>query len=123
MVATIFDKPPPASAVLEPVYRLLDRDISAVSSPVLVRTIQTLLRLSEAATASGSAWREPFVSANEGGEVVLEWWNGARKLTLYFAPKGSDYLKSWGDDTEAEMQDGAVYGDGTLTELWQWLTA
>lgn len=64
-------------------------------------------------------WREPHVSL-DGEAVILEWWCGAKKLTVYVQERSAEYVKVWGANIQDEMEEGE------LTEylsLWTWLTA
>lgn len=65
-------------------------------------------------------WQSPYISASENGEIVLEWWNGVRKLTIYVGPERSTYLKSWGPHVVDEMVDG-VLEENWDPLLWSWL--
>lgn len=68
-------------------------------------------------------WIAPHVSASSDGEVVLEWWNKDRKLTLYVSAGVIEFIKVWGANIASEMEDGMF----TLTDedyfevLWDWL--
>lgn len=69
------------------------------------------------------AWQDPHISANEEGDVVLEWWHNTHKLTLYLAGSGSkaEYIKVWGMDIFSEMEDGAIASPSEFEPLWAWL--
>jgi hypothetical protein len=67
-------------------------------------------------------WWDPHVSLDEDGNVVFEWWNAERKLTLYVSPNVTEFVSSWGPDIDNNMDAGALSG-GQLLGLWQWLTA
>ena len=43
-------------------------------------------------------WRSPNVTAGPQGEVVFEWWNDAKKLTIYVSDKSVEYIQVWGPD-------------------------
>lgn len=66
-------------------------------------------------------WQAPHISSSEDGEVVFEWWNGNRKLTIYAGPQELTYLKSWGPHVVHDMEDGALPEDG-ICSLWTWLS-
>lgn len=78
-------------------------------------------QLLEDAFHSVRVWQRPLLSASEDGEVTFEWWNGARKLTLYVGPHHATYVKSWGPRLLDEMEDGEV-GEVTVSSLWTWLS-
>lgn len=67
-------------------------------------------------------WKLPHVSANENGEVLLEWWKSEKKLTLFVREDGIDYLRAWGSDIEHEMTDGELSEDA-FPGLWSWLSS
>lgn len=65
-------------------------------------------------------WQAPHISANEDGEIVFEWWNGNRKLTIYVGPRQLMYIKSWGPHVVLDMED-AVLLDNDIPAMWGWL--
>ncbi len=48
----------------------------------------------------------PNVTANVEDEIVFEWRNGARRISVYVTPTSVEYVKSWGMDVYSEMADG-----------------
>ncbi len=73
-------------------------------------------------TVATVGWQSPLISASEDGEIVFEWWNGIRKLTIYVGADQSTFLKSWGPNIVDEMEDG-VLTQTWDTSLWRWLLA
>jgi hypothetical protein len=72
------------------------------------------------ATRLGS-WSSPHITLSETGEIVFEWWQNDKKITLYFGPNDPEYIKVWGTNMDTEMESGILtYGWG-LTALWLWL--
>jgi hypothetical protein len=53
-------------------------------------------------------------------ECCLEWWRGARKVTFYVGAEKADYIRVWGPDVHAQMDDGAVTPE-ILPWLHRWL--
>lgn len=68
-------------------------------------------------------WIAPHVSASPDGEVVLEWWNKDRKLTLYISTGIIEYIKVWGANIASEMEDGtfSLSEEDHFEALWDWL--
>lgn len=66
-------------------------------------------------------WASPHITCSELGEIVCEWWKGEHKLTIYFGNDGAEFIKVWGTDIEAEMEDGELTAGWGLTSLWLWL--
>jgi hypothetical protein len=65
-------------------------------------------------------WQSPYISASEDGEIIFEWWNGVRKLTIYVGAEQSTFLKSWGPHIVDEMEDG-ILPQSWDPALWVWL--
>jgi hypothetical protein len=65
-------------------------------------------------------WQSPYISASEDGEIVFEWWNGVRKLTIYVGAEQSTFLKSWGPHIVEDMEDGVLTQTWDRS-LWVWL--
>lgn len=63
---------------------------------------------------------QPHVTASVDGDVVLEWWVGSHKLTIYVSAERVDYVKVWGPDVDTEMVDGELKL-ADLPRLWTWL--
>lgn len=68
-----------------------------------------------------ASWEEPHRSDSPWGEVVFEWWQGDKKLTVYFGRDVIEYIKVWGDDIDEEMDDGTLDDLSDFDELWRWL--
>jgi hypothetical protein len=85
----------------------------------VARAIQWTIALYD--EAKGETWIAPHATASANGEAVLEWWNGQKKLTLYFSEEGVEYIKSWGVDIFAEMEDGNADTSEARSLLWKWL--
>lgn len=71
--------------------------------------------------AAGYRWAQPHVSANEDGNVVFEWWNGEKKLTVYVRAACVTFIKVWGVNIDTEMEDGRITSSG-FAPLWTWLS-
>lgn len=71
-------------------------------------------------TNETTGWQAPHISASEDGEIVFEWWNGSRKVTIYVGDEQSSFLKSWGPHVVDEMSDGLLV-ENWDPGLWVWL--
>jgi hypothetical protein len=69
----------------------------------------------------GALWLAPHVTSSAEGEVVFEWWNDPKKLTVYCTAEDASYLKSWGPDMITEMQEGDAATPEAREQLWSWL--
>jgi hypothetical protein len=72
-------------------------------------------------TSSGQKWLDPNVTANGEGEVVFEWWQGSKKLTIYIGDQSAEYIKVWGPDINTNMDDGQADSPDMHGSLWKWL--
>src|ERR1700752_2379665 len=50
-------------------------------------------------------WEEPHITASADGEVVFEWWNGSKGLSVYVSETDVSYIKDWGVNIQDEMED------------------
>ncbi len=98
---------------------------SAAPRPdAVIQAMLALPVLFNAATSSGHSWMNPHVSVNEDGNVVLEWWLQAKKLTVYVSSREMSYVRVWGDDIDNEMDDGRFQSvPANFIELWNWINA
>lgn len=68
--------------------------------------------------------RNPNITANSEGDVVLEWWCNNKKLTLYVSSEETTYIKVAGEKIE-DMEDGTLMtaqNNTQLSSLLSWLT-
>ena len=68
-------------------------------------------------------WIQPHISASENGDITFEWWNGPRKLTLYFGDDGVEVIRVWGIDIDNDMEHLHLRSTDDLAPLWAWLYA
>lgn len=69
----------------------------------------------------GRPWIQPNVVADADGNVVFEWWNGKKKLTVYIGENSAEYVQVWGIDIHSEMADGDAEPVSSRRTLWLWL--
>lgn len=97
---------------------------STKPNPAAIQRAMTMLEgFYRTASVAGGApyqWVAPHISASEDGEVVMEWWSGAHKLTVYVGETSAQYLKVWGTNITTQMADGAIEGN-QFQGLWLWL--
>lgn len=66
-------------------------------------------------------WISPNVTVGPEGEVVFEWWNEQKKLTIYVSGDNAEYVQVWGPDIYADMSDGNAEPIDVCKALWMWL--
>lgn len=66
-------------------------------------------------------WMRPNITTGSEGEVVFEWWQGAKKLTVYVSSQAVEYVQVWGIDIYEDMSDGNAEPVETCMKLWAWL--
>ncbi len=96
---------------------------AAAPNPSAVRhALSWIEDLYEDTLTTGRGWISPHVVADAHGNVVLEWWEDRKKLTIYVHTKTVEYVKVWGPDIFSDMEDGEVEGAEDRRTLWNWLT-
>lgn len=91
---------------------------AAPDSEAVTRAMTVADALVSQANSTGFAWISPLVGSNEGGDISLEWWKGDRKLTLYIGRDATEFVLSWGEDIESEMEAGELER-GKFQALWK----
>lgn len=82
------------------------------------RRIVALLK--SRAIGEGS-WTPPNCTVSPDGEIVLEWWTGCRKATVYVTERSAEFVKVWGSDPGSEMEEGTLDSAESVWRLWDWL--
>lgn len=99
-----------------------DYDSLYSSSPKTIETAERLIeKLHSVALMNNLWWYDPLLNISFDNEIVLEWWNQGKKITIYVSEKVIDYIKVWGADIDNEMEDGSISLNEDLTDLWQWI--
>ena len=94
----------------------------APTEALMAEARETLALLHAGSMARGLHWDEPHIGVNERGQITMEWWKDERSLTVFVRAKDrADYLKAWGKDIEAEMEDGELNRLSDFTALIRWL--
>lgn len=96
------------------------RNAIAVNSKTVDLGMTLVNQIYETTLEMGMDWYQPNVTASAHGEAVLEWWNRQKKLTIYISSEQTDYVKIWGADIDAEMEDG-ILTSLKVAELITWL--
>lgn len=78
--------------------------------------------LYQAVSTEPHRWAEPHITASESGEIVLEWWHGRRKVTLYISDSSVEYIKVGSIDID-EMESGPLSSPRDFIAVWAWLHA
>ena len=97
-------------------------DAAAPSPEAIRHALSWIEDLYEDTLTLDRRWIAPHVVADADGNVVLEWWEGRKKLTIYVHPDTVEYIKVWGPDIFSDMEDGEVEGTEDHRALWRWLT-
>ena len=100
-----------------------DRGGSLAPRPAAVANAAARLPEICAVAVKVGPWIQPHISASETGDITFEWWNGPRKLTLYFDDQGVDLIRVWGIDIDDEMQHLRMKSTADLATSWAWLYA
>lgn len=63
----------------------------------------------------------PRISATPESEVVLEWWCGGRKVSIYFGSETATLMRIWGPNITTEMEESDPYLMTEAVDAWKWL--
>lgn len=105
----------------------LVRRLQEITDPAETRRILGQLALwSRDAKADKLTYEEfekpHFVTRSHEGEIVLEWFFGGKKLTVYFSADRDHFIKVWGPNIQTDMEDGEARDHLAVLAAWRWLT-
>lgn len=96
-------------------------DVAAPNPNAVRHALSWIGYMYKDALTTGNEWREPHVTADEDGDVMFEWWNGEKGLTVYVSEEGASYIRDWGPNITSEMDDGEASTPESRRMLWAWL--
>jgi len=67
-----------------------------------------------------ATWVLPHVTVQDGGDVVFEWWQGQKSLSVYISADEIWFLQSAGSNSE--QTEGYADKQEVRRSIWQWLT-
>lgn len=70
--------------------------------------------------AQSGIWTRPHITTQDDGDVVFEWWQGPRSLSVFVSVNDVWYLQSSGSNSE--QSEGNPYTEESRTTIWKWLT-
>ena len=96
----------------------------AASKHLISRSIDLLGNYYQIAVHTGFGWSNPVLNLNDDGNLVMEWWRGLKKLTIYVAAAEKPvFVRVWGDDIDTEMDDGTIGSIEGFAVLWIFLNS
>jgi len=90
-------------------------------SEAAINSFSQWLPLIFARACKVGGWASPHITCSELGEIVCEWWQNHKKITLYFGDGYPEYIKVWGTNIDTEMESGILTSGWVPTSLWLWL--
>ena len=78
-------------------------------------------RFKECLKARPIAWTKPYMGCDENGHIVLEWWKGGKKLTIYLSEANPVFLRIWGANMDSEMVFGEMNDAYDVVSPFNWL--
>jgi hypothetical protein len=103
------------------VFHQLTHNTGQVTAGTVVIAQIWLSTFNEIITVNLLTWLHPLVNISPLDEIVLEWWNGKKKLIIYIEADRTDYIQVWGTSIDNEMTDGDASESSTIEHLWRWL--
>jgi hypothetical protein len=91
------------------------------STHAILKARRWLVQMRTDAISTERPWRKPHVVPDQDGDIVFEWSNGMRTLSVYVSSDAVEYLKVWGADVRSEMEDAEVKTREDNQSLWLWL--
>lgn len=64
-------------------------------------------------------WITPHLTVQDGGDIVFEWWNGKKSLSVYVSADEVWFLQSAG--ARSDQTDGDANTPEVRRSIWQWL--
>ncbi|MBR8828429.1 MAG: hypothetical protein DSM107014_11115 [Gomphosphaeria aponina SAG 52.96 = DSM 107014] len=101
--------------------QLTEKDKSLISPKVLKKANNLIEKIKSIAKVNCLWWSVPLINVTEAQEIVLEWWNKTKKITIYIDQETIDYIKVWGPDMDNEMEEGSITLDQDLKNFWNWI--
>lgn len=65
-------------------------------------------------------WIDPHLTVQDGGDVVFEWWQGQKSLSVFVSVDEAWFLQSAGSNSE--QTEGDANTEEARQSIWQWLT-
>lgn len=96
-------------------------EVSAPNPDSIEKAKQWLHEIHNDAKCNNHRWFSPHVTANEEGDIVLEWVRGRKRLSVYISSSEAWYIKAWGPSIQYEMSDGTVTTASDRIALWTWI--
>lgn len=96
-------------------------DVEAPNLKTIEKAASWAIRMYWDALETGRGWHKPHITADQDGDVMFEWWNRDRALTIYVSEDDVTYIKGWGLDIENDMEDGEATTSEIRRTLWAWL--
>jgi hypothetical protein len=97
-------------------------DAAAPNSDAIEQAHRWIAAMYDDVDAIGGRWHNPHVAADEYGDVMFEWWNENKALTIYVSEDEARYIRGWGNNLETDMDDGQATTSERRRKLWTWLT-
>ncbi len=109
---------------LKPLFENLSEELKSVDLRIKFKADLLISILRAIVHKNNLWWDEPLGNISINEEIVLEWWNREKKITIYVCLDSIDYIKVWGADMDNEMEDGSLsLNEGELKKLWMWIAS
>lgn len=96
---------------------LTEEDKSLINYKILDTANQLMNKIYSIVKDNSFLLDKPLINITEQQEIVLEWWNKNKKITIYISDKTIDYIKIWGANMDNEMEYNSIDLPNDFTTL------
>ncbi|MEJ7841953.1 MAG: hypothetical protein WKF95_09290 [Rubrobacter sp.] len=98
-------------------------DVAAPKTSSILEAKKWIREMYEDVIRMRATWHKPHAAADADGDIMFEWWNNGRDLTIEISDGGAAFLMAWGTNMETDMEDGEAMTPAIRRKLWTWLTS
>jgi hypothetical protein len=100
---------------------LVSEDAIPPTREIIAAARRWLAGLSQTVSRVRLPWLDPHIGATPDGDVLFEWWNEERKLSIYVTGDTAEYIMTWKEAGTISQDDGDAQEADTQARLWSWL--
>lgn len=95
-------------------------EMMLISDVVVNKANDVLSKFKQSVLDSKQKWLVPHVTTEGDGNIVFEWFNDPKKLSVFVDEFELSYLKVWGINIHSDMEYGDIIALDEFCDLWFW---